>query len=122
MKSTESFRESIFEKKYMKIFVLAIFLLIVGIILISVRNLYSTYADPDSPKELEVFFKTRDTLSILSELFLPLGMVLFSLSAFWGGVVDKTLSEEVRRGLVFAASLAIIALAIVMVFQGIFII
>jgi len=101
----------------MKIFVLAIFLLIVGIILISVRNLYSTYADPDSPKELEVFFKTRDTLSILSELFLPLGMVLFSLSAFWGGVVDKTLSEEVRRGMVFAASIAIIALAFVMIFQ-----
>lgn len=117
----ESFRESILEKKYMKIFTLAMILLVVGIILIGVGNLYNIYADPSTPEEAEFTIKFLYTLSILSTLLLQLGLVLFCFSAFWGAVVDRTLSEEVRRGMVFSASIAIIALAILMIFGRFFI-
>lgn len=116
----ESFRGSMLEKSYLKIFALAIFLIILGIIIITVGNLYTTFVEIDTPDEYDDYLKTIGTLGSLSGLTLQLGMVLFSLSAFWGGVVDKTLSEEVRRGLVFAASMAIIALAVVMVFSNLF--
>ncbi|MFX0081752.1 MAG: hypothetical protein ACFE94_08365 [Candidatus Hodarchaeota archaeon] len=117
----ESDRGSILEKSYMKTFVLAIIFLVVGVILICARTLYINYADPSTPGEVETFYDTLYTLSAFSGLLLQLGMIIFSLSAFWGGMVDRTLSGEVRRGLVFAASMVIIALAIVIVFQTLFI-
>jgi hypothetical protein len=115
----ESNRGSIFEKKYIKVFGLGIVMLVLGTILIMAERLYTLYYDPDT--SYEVYMKTRYTLSALSGVFLQLGMVLFSFSAFWGGVSDRTLSEEVRRGLVFASSMIIVALAIVMVLQRFFI-
>lgn len=108
----ESFRASVLEKKYMKFFALAIILLSAGIILIAVGNLYNLYADPSTPEEIEFLY----TLPILTTLFLQLGLVMFCFSAFWGAVSDTTLSEEVRRGMVFSASIAIIALALLMIF------
>lgn len=100
------------EKKIMLIFTLAIILLVVGILLICVRNYCEIYGgNLCSPK-------TPAVLSTVSALYIQLGILFFSLSAFWGGVFDRTLSEEVRKGMIFAAAMGIIALVILIVFQG----
>ena len=49
--SMESNRESILKKGYMKVFALSIFLLITGIIIISIGNLLATFADPKTSGE-----------------------------------------------------------------------
>jgi hypothetical protein len=120
VKSMESNRGSILEKNYMKAFALGIIFLVVGVILMSTRTLYIRFADPDTPSEIEAYYDMMYILAALSSLFLQLGMVMFSLSAFWGGVVDRALSEEVRRGLVLAASLAIVSLALILSIQTLF--
>lgn len=117
----ESDRESVFEKNYMKIFALSIILLIVGIIIVSIGRIYSINVDIDTSEEYENYIKTMASISTLTGLTLQLGIVLFSLSTFMGAAVDKTLSGEVRRGMVFASSMAIIALVLLMIFQGIFV-
>jgi len=117
----ESDRESVFKKNYMKIFALSIILLIVGIIIASIGRIYSINVDIDTSEEYENYIKTMGTIFTLTGLTLQLGIVLFSLSTFMGAAVDKTLSGEVRRGMVFASSMAIIGLVLLMMFQGIFI-
>jgi len=111
-------RESIFEKKYIKIFGLAIILIIIGIILMSVGRIYTSFTDVDTMEEYEDFIRTLAIISTFTILTLQLGMVLFALSTFMGAIVDKTLSEEVRRGMVFATSMAIIGLVLIMIFSG----
>ena len=105
----------------MKIFALSIILLIVGIIIASIGRIYSINVDIDTSEEYENYIKTMGTIFTLTGLTLQLGIVLFSLSTFMGAAVDKTLSGEVRRGMVFASSMAIIGLVLLMMFQGIFI-
>ncbi len=117
----ESFRTSVLEKKYMKFFALAILLLATGVILLGVARLFNLYADPSSPDEYEFALKFLGTISYLSMLLLQLGLVVFCFSSFWGAVADGTLSEHVRRGMVSTASIAIIALALLMTFGNIII-
>jgi hypothetical protein len=111
-------RESIFEKKYMKIFRLGILLLIIGIILTSISSLYSTFSDADTMEEYETLLRTLGAISTFTRLTLQLGMVLFSLSTFMGAIIEKTLSDQVRRGMVFASSMAIIGLVLITIFSG----
>jgi uncharacterized membrane protein YqgA involved in biofilm formation len=99
----------------MKIFILAVFLLILGIILTSVANLSVIFADPDTQAEYEAFIKMFSTISTLSILSIQVGIVFFSLSTFVGALVDKTLSEEVRRGMVLVSGFGILALGIMMI-------
>jgi len=111
-----------FDKNYIKIFAVGILVLIVGIILAMARGLYLTFADPTTPSQYERYIETINTLTTLSGFLIQLGMLFFALSTFMGGVIDESLSPEVRRGLVFASSIAIIALALIIIFQGIFIV
>jgi len=99
----------------MKIFALAILLLIVGIILISVGRLIITFADPDTQAEVEDLIRTVNIVSTLSMLSLQIGMVLFSFSIFVGALMDKSLSGEVRRGMVLASAIGILGLSIMMI-------
>ena len=110
-------RKPLFKKGYMKIFILAVLLLILGTILTSVANLIITFADTDTPAEIEAFIKTYNTVSAISILSIQVGIVFFSLSTFVGALVDKTLSEEVRRGMVLVSGFGILALGIMMIFQ-----
>ncbi|MFX1316268.1 MAG: hypothetical protein ACFE9T_10420 [Promethearchaeota archaeon] len=103
------------EKNFMKIFVVGVLLIIVGVILVMSRNLYETYADPDTPGELERLLEALATMEALAVLFLQLGMLFFALSTFVAGVIDESLSPEVRRGCVLASSIAIIGLAILLI-------
>lgn len=98
----------------MIIFILAVLLLILGIILVSVANLIITFADPDTQAEYEAFYRTLSTLSAISILSIQIGIVFFSLSTFVGALVDKTLSGEVRRGMVLVSGFGILALGLMM--------
>ena len=112
--SKEAFRKFWSEKDYLKIFVVSILLLIVGIILSFARNMYITYADPD-PGEMDDYIRNLNSLATFTALFFQLGMILFVVSTFLGGLRDDTLSPEVRKGMIFASSVAMVGFVVVMV-------
>ena len=112
--SEESNRKSTFEKGYMKVFTSSIVLLILGIILLSIGNLIITFADPQTPQMAEDYLRTISALNVFANLFLQLGMVIFSLSTFLGAVRDTTLSGDVRKGMAAASAIGILALGIMM--------
>jgi hypothetical protein len=113
--SEEPIRKSVLEKKYMKTFTGSIVLLIFGILLLSISTLIVTFGDPQTQLEYEVMLRTISGFSTFSQLFLQLGMVLFSLSTFLGAVRDKTLSGEVRKGMAAASAIGILALGIILI-------
>jgi len=119
--SEQSFR-TLFDKKYIKIFALGIILLILGIILVMTRNLYSVFTEVDTAQEAENYIRTLGVIGTISGFFIESGMLLVALSTFIGGIVDDSLAPEVKRGMIFATSIAIIALALIIIFQGIIII
>jgi len=53
-----------------------------------------------------------NNLSTFSTLFLNLGLGLFLISTFVGAMTDKRFSIEVKRGMLIASVLGIIALVI----------
>ncbi|MFX1454988.1 MAG: hypothetical protein ACFFDB_06395 [Promethearchaeota archaeon] len=112
---------SLLEKKYMKIFVSGVILLIAGIAFLLVGRIYTTFAEYSTMPEMEAYLKVRGLISTFMVLFLTLGIAIFTLSTFMGGVVDDSLSPEVRRGMIFASSMAIIALALILIFSGLII-
>ena len=109
--SKEAFRKFWSEKDYLKIFVVSILLLIVGIILIFATNIYITYTDLSTRSEV----RNYRSLVTFTQLFLQLGMILFAVSTFLGGLRDDTLSPEVRKGMIFASSVAMVGFVVVMV-------
>jgi uncharacterized membrane protein (DUF485 family) len=111
---TESFRDY---KTYLKIFAVGVFLLVLAITLLMVRNLYAIYADPSTPGEYEDYVNAMATLLTLFIFFMQLGIVLFILASFMGAVSDERLSPEVRRGMVLATSITIIAFALLMIYS-----
>ena len=113
--SEEPNRKTTFEKGYMKVFTSSIVLLILGIILLSIGNLIITFADPQTPQMAEDYLRTISALNVFANLFLQLGMVIFSLSTFLGAVRDTTLSVEVRKGMAAASAIGILALGIMMI-------
>jgi len=113
--SEEPNRKSTFEKGYMKVFTSSIVFLILGIILLSIGNLIITFADPQTPQMAEDYLKTISALNVFANLFLQLGMVIFSLSTFLGAVRDTTLSGDVRKGMAAASAIGILALGIMMI-------
>ncbi|MHA2035763.1 MAG: hypothetical protein ACW98X_04980 [Promethearchaeota archaeon] len=109
---------SLLEEKYMKIFAIGMVFLIGGIIILMISRIYTTFAEYNTMAEMEALFKVRGLLSAFILLFLTLGIVLFAFSTFMGGVVDDAISSEIRRGMVFASSMAIVALALILIFSG----
>ena len=79
------------------------------------RNMIITYADPDTPKKWELYYDTLNSLATFTGLFFQLGMILFAVSTFLGGLRDDTLSPEVRKGMIFASSVAMVGFVVVMV-------
>jgi hypothetical protein len=77
--------------------------------------MYTTYADPD-PGELEDYYRSLNSLATFIQLFFQLGMILFAVSTFLGGLRDDTLSPEVRKGMIFASSVALVGFIVVMIF------
>jgi hypothetical protein len=112
--SEEPNRKTTFEKGYMKVFTSSIVFLILGIILLSIGNLIITFADPQTQQMAEDYLRTISALNVFANLFLQLGMVIFSLSTFLGAVRDTTLSGDVRKGMAAASAIGILALGIMM--------
>jgi hypothetical protein len=113
--SEEPNRKTTFEKGYMKVFTSSIVFLILGIILLSIGNLIITFADPQTQQMAEDYLRTISALNVFANLFLQLGMVIFSLSTFLGAVRDTTLSGDVRKGMAAASAIGILALGIMMI-------
>ena len=59
--------------------------------------------------EYEYFMRILSTSSIL---FQNIGIVLFSVATFLGALTDESLSGEIRRALVIASGIGIVALVI----------
>jgi hypothetical protein len=110
----EPIRKSILEKKYLKMFSGSMVLLILGILLMSISSLIVTFGDPQTMEELEAMMRAVNGFLAIANLFLQLGMVLFSLSTFLGAVRDNSLSGETRRGMGVASAIGILALSILL--------
>jgi len=104
-------------KDYIAIFALGIILLIIGFILTAAMTLTPVPSGYDG--EYETYIDTIRTLSALSLLFRQLGVLFFSISSFIGAIGDERLSGEVKRGMIIASSLGILALVIMTLFSGI---
>ncbi|MFX0032223.1 MAG: hypothetical protein ACFFGP_12520 [Promethearchaeota archaeon] len=98
------------KRHYIRIFISSLALMIVGLVVTSVANYIPpvSFGDPD----YEAYTNLMNILSTLSLMFQNIGLVLFSLSSFMGSFVDETLSKQVKRGMLLASAIGIIALVI----------
>ena len=97
-------------KGYIKIFILSILLLLAGFVLTTVANIVPSidYGDPS----YDEYVYSRTILSSASVLVQNIGIVLFSVATFLGALTDESLSGEVKRGLVIASGIGIVALVL----------
>jgi len=108
-------RKSANGESYVKIFSSSIVLLVLGVIIASMSTLIIVFADPQTQQEAQDISKMIVVVGTVSTLFLQLGMVIFSLSAFLGAVRGETLSGDVRKGMAAASAIGILALGIMMI-------
>ncbi|MFX1365004.1 MAG: hypothetical protein ACFFCE_15750 [Promethearchaeota archaeon] len=107
-----------FKKNYVKLFTISMLLVIVGIILVTISSLVEP---PTDFEEYEDYYRILRYLTAFTRFFTQLGIIMFCLSTFLGAMSDRDLSGEVRRGMVFASGMGILALALLMIFQNLFI-
>ncbi|MFW9874633.1 MAG: hypothetical protein ACFFG0_16120 [Candidatus Thorarchaeota archaeon] len=114
IKFNRTFRESIIKKGFVKIFILSISLLIFGFVIGSLLTIIPkvSYTEPGYDEYLYLM----RILSSASRLFVQIGIVMFSLALFMGALTDRTLSENVKRGLVVGAGIGMAALVLVMMY------
>jgi len=98
------------KKGYIIIFILGIISLLTGFVLASVAGFIPSvsWGDPGYEEYIDLI----TNLVTLSTLFLNLGLGLFLTSTFVGAMTDKRFSIEVKRGMLIASVLGIIALVI----------
>ncbi|MFX1592998.1 MAG: hypothetical protein ACFFB6_02845 [Promethearchaeota archaeon] len=113
--SSESYRIPLLKKGYIKIFTSGIILLVAGFTTLSLFNMIPrpAYGDP----AYYDFYNLMRFFSSLSRLFLQIGMVLIILSLFIGALTDRTLSENVKRGMMIASGAAMFGLIILMIYS-----
>jgi len=99
-----------FIRFYVIVFFLSVLLLIVGFVVTTVGNIIPEvdFGDPgyDEYEYLMIMLSTS------SVLFQNIGIVLFSVATFLGALTDESLSGEIRRALVIASGIGIVALVI----------
>ena len=98
------------EKGYLLIYILGIISLVTGFFFESAYIYIPLVFLYESGYE-EIKNKVR-ILGTFWKLFLNLGLFLFSLSAFIGGMTDKRVTVEVRRGMLVISVIVSIALVI----------
>ena len=103
-------KRAVFKKGYVIIFILGIISLLTGFVLASVVGFIPSvsWGDPGYEEYIDLI----TNLGTLSTLFLNLGLGLFLISTFVGAMTDKRFSIEVKRGMLIASVLGIIALLI----------
>ncbi|MFW9937291.1 MAG: hypothetical protein ACFFD5_06555 [Candidatus Thorarchaeota archaeon] len=110
MSDSDLGRTSFIKKRYVQVFIIAMIALIVGIVIPSLIPFIPIVEYGDPGYEDYVLLLSR--LSSLTMLFQNLGIILFTFSAFMGAITDRLLSNEVRRGLIIASGIGVVALII----------
>ena len=107
---SNSEKRAVFKKGYVIIFILGIISLLTGFVLTSLVGFIPkiNHGDPGYEEYIDLI----TDLGTLSTLFLNLGLGLFLISTFVGAMTDKRFSIEVKRGMLIASVLGIIALLI----------
>ncbi len=108
------YRNSIFKKGYVKIFILGINLLFIGFILTT--SIYLIPVVTFLKAGYDDYVKLLRYISSVSLLFRQLGVLLFTASCFIGALSDVRLSGEVKRGMMFASSIGILAIILMTIF------
>ena len=103
-------KRAVFKNGYVIIFILGVASLLTGFVLASTNGFIPRvdYGDPGYEEYMDLI----TNLGTLSTLFLNLGLGLFLLSTFVGAMTDKRFSIEVKRGMLVASILGILALVI----------
>lgn len=115
----EQYRESLLKKPYVRIFISAFCILFSGFAVIAVVSLIPrpSYGEPgysDYPKLMQDSY-------ILSKLIIEIGLALFSISSFLGAITDKSIADNVKRGMMIASGVSILGLVIVFVYPGLYV-
>ena len=115
----EQDRESLLKKHYVKIFISAFCILFSGFVVITVVSLIPrpSYGDPgysDYPTLMQNSY-------IIAKLLIEIGLALFSISSFLGAITDKSIADNVKRGMMIASGISILGLVIVFVYPGLYV-
>lgn len=99
-----------FRKILVIIFSLAAFSLIIGFSIESLVSFIPTieYGEPGYEEYVELIMN----LGTLSTLFLNIGLGLFFMSTFIGAMTNRRVPIEIKKGMLIASGLGIIALVI----------
>jgi len=117
--SIESYREPLLKKGYIKIFTVGIILIIGGFI---TSSLFGIIPRPDYyDVGYDNYINLMRIFLSISRLFLQIGLALFIFSFFIGGLTDRTLSDNVRKGMILASGVAIFGLVILMLYSSVMI-
>ena len=103
-------KRAVFKKGYVIVFILGVASLLSGFVLASTNGFIPRvdWGDPGYEEYIDLI----TNLGTFSTLFLNLGLGLFLLSTFVGAMTDKRFSMEVKRGMLVASILGILALVI----------
>ncbi len=103
-------KRAVFKNGYVIIFILGVASLLIGFVLASTNGFIPRvdYGDPGYEEYIDLI----TNLGTFSTLFLNLGLGLFLISTFVGAMTDKRFSMEVKRGMLVASILGILALVI----------
>ena len=94
----------------MIVFLVFIIFIIIGAIILSITRIIPSvdWGDPG----YDEYITLTNNLTTVSVLFQNIGITLFSLSTFLGAITDERLSKEVRKGMVIASGIGVIALLV----------
>jgi len=104
----------IFAKPYVWLFLICIILIVIGIII------SGSIAFIPSDMPYDDYLELASKMQASSTITLNIGIALFALSAFLGALMDRTLADQPRKGLLQAAGVAVFALVIYMLFVPLF--
>ena len=110
MKFISNSDRKLIRKGYVKIFILSILLLLAGFVVTTVANIIPSIDYGDLGYDEYNYLMT--ILSSASILVQNMGIVLFSVATFLGALTDESLSGEVKRALVIASGIGIVALVL----------
>jgi len=99
----------LYKKVYVWIFALSIISIIVGLALTTAITFIPT-VDPFDEGYSSYIRLIQQRLPALSTLSQNIGIALFSVATFLGAILDKTLSGDVKKGMVIASGIGIVAL------------
>ncbi len=110
MKFISNSDRKLIRKGYVIIFILSILLLLAGFVVTTVASIIPSidYGDPG----YDEYVYSMTMLSSVSVLVQNIGIVLFSVATFLGALTDESLSGEVKRALVIASGIGIVALVL----------